>query len=231
MRWLCLQHVPFEGPAYLETWARDNGHTLRSVAVYDGAAFPDNDAYDGLFIVGGPMNVNEEEQYAWLAPEKEFIAGAVADGKPILGICLGAQLLSVVLGGRVEKHADKEIGWFEIELTSAGRESPLLGHFPSPSMAMHWHGDRFTIPPGAVHVARSGACEPQAFVYDDRVVGLQFHLESTDESIAALVQHCGHELTGGPFIQDASSIKQGSVHLPSAHALLVELLNRLVAGC
>ena len=231
MRWCCLQHVAFEGPAYLAAWARNNGHTLRSVEVYDGDDFPREDQYDGLFILGGPMNVYEEPQYPWLAPEKAFIAGAVADGKPTLGICLGAQLLSVVLGGRVEKNADKEIGWFAVDLTPAGRDAALLGDFPSQCMAMHWHGDCFTIPPGAVHVARSEACEAQGFVYNNRVVGLQFHLESTDKSIAALIEHCGHEITHGPFIQDPLSIKQGNIHVPSAHALLDELLDGLVAGC
>lgn len=217
----------------METWARERGHSLRKVELFRGDDWPDDfpreNEYDGLFILGGLMNVYQEDRYPWLAREKEFIAAAVAGGKAVLGICFGAQLLSVALGGRVERNAHKEVGWFEVELTPAGREAALLGGFPDRFMVMHWHGDCFTIPPGAVHVARSRACEWQGFVYNDRVVGLQFHPEFTAETIAALIEHCPDDVAGGPFIQDPGAIEQGMNHLASAHALLAGLLARLAA--
>ncbi len=133
------------------------------------------------------MNVYEEAEYPWLAAEKAFIAAAIGAGKPVLGICLGAQLIAAVLGGTVSKGPQPEIGWYPVELTPAGRELPLFAGFPDRFTALHWHGDTFSIPPGATHVASSAACANQAFAYDGgRVVGLQFHLEETRESLAQL---------------------------------------------
>ena len=123
MRWHCLQHVPFEGPGYLAAWAQSRGYTLSSTELWKGATFPSSDEYDGLFILGGPMNAYEVEQNSWLAPEQQFIARAVFERKLILGVCLGAQLLAAVLGGSVSEMSDKEIGWYPVELTPAGRDS------------------------------------------------------------------------------------------------------------
>lgn len=227
MRWHCLQHVPFERSGLLKNWVADRGHTLAVTNLWEGGPLPAPDDYDGLFILGGPMNVYEESLYPWLGSEKLFIADAVADGKPILGICLGAQLLAVVLGGAVTKSRDKEIGWFPVELTAEGRVSELFHDFVSPLTVFHWHGDRFLIPAGATHIATSAACTEQAFVYDDRVVGLQFHLETDAHSVAALVAHCGDELVEGPYIQDAAAIRSSTKWFPSAHEHLFKLLDRL----
>ena len=230
MRWHYLQHVPFEGPAHLASWARSRGHSLAGTEVWTGVSLPRLDRFDGLFILGGPMNVYEEDRYPWLVGEKELIGGAIAANKAALGVCLGAQLLSVVLGGTVTKNPRKEIGWFPVELTAAGREHPLLGGFPGRFTAFHWHGDRFTIPPGAAHVARTEVCEEQGLVYGDRVVGLQFHLESTEESVGALIEHCRDEITPAPYIQDPSAMRGQAAHQRDAHALLDKLLDGLLAA-
>lgn len=231
MRWHCLQHVPFERPSHLATWAATRGHTLAVTNLWDEhSLLPEATEYDGLFILGGPMNVYEDSIYPWLAKEKRFIAEAVASGKPILGICLGAQLLSVVLGGEVTRAAEKEIGWFPIQLSTAGQASPLFHAFASPLMAFHWHGDRFLIPPGATHIATSDACAEQAFVYNDRVVGLQFHLEVDAISIAALIENCRDELVDGRCIQEASAMLNCDQWLATAHEQLFKLLDRLASS-
>ncbi|MFQ5790461.1 MAG: type 1 glutamine amidotransferase [Acidobacteriota bacterium] len=230
MRWHYLQHVPFEGPAYLDSWAQSRGHALGRTEVWAGGQFPVLDELDGLFVLGGPMSVYEEDRYTWLTPEKAFIQKAIMGEKPILGICLGAQLLSGVLGGTVTENPRKEIGWFPVDLTREGREAAWFRNFPDQFLAFHWHGDRFSIPPGAVHAARSEACAEQAFVHGDRVIGLQFHLESTEESIAALIQHCGEEITCAPYIQDPPTIEEYADRLPETHALLDGLLDALVAS-
>lgn len=227
MRWHCLQHVPFEGPAYLATWVQHKGYVLTSTELWKEAAFPQTEEYDGLFILGGPMNVYDDKKYSWLAAEKEFIARAISERKSILGVCLGAQLLAVVLGGSVTEMFDKEIGWFPVDLTAAGRDSILFRDFPDLFMAFHWHGDCFSIPPRAIHVARSDACEEQAFVYENHVVGLQFHLESNEESIAAMIQHCGDDLCCGRYIQDPYSIEDCAGCLPAAHRIVAKLLDNL----
>lgn len=228
MRWRCLQHVPFEQPGLLAKWVADRGHALSVTQLWQSEPFPHPDEYDGLFVLGGPMNVHEEAVYPWLADEKSLLAKVVASNKPVLGICLGAQLLAVALGGEVTKANCKEIGWFPVHLTAEGRRSRLFADFSDPLMAFHWHGDRFTIPPGAMHIATSAACAEQAFVHDGRVVGLQFHLETDANSIAALVEHCHNELVDGPYIQDAAAIKNATEWMPAARDHLFKLLDRLV---
>lgn len=230
MRWHCLQHVGFEGPAHLATWVHTRGHSFSLSEVWTGAPFPHLDEFDGLVVLGGPMNVYEEDRYPWLAWEKEFIGAAVADGKVVVGICLGAQLLAVVLGGAVTENRHVEIGWFPVELTPAAQQATLFRRFPRRFLAFHWHGDRFSIPPRALDVARTEACDAQAFLYEDRVVGLQFHLEATEESIAALIEHCGYEITCARYIQDPPSMQEQTELQRDAHDLLDGLLDTLATS-
>ncbi len=225
-----LEHVPFEGPGHIAPWARARGHEIRTSRLYAQDPLPPVEAFDWLVIMGGPMNIYEDVRYPWLAGERRFIQAAVASGKKILGICLGAQLLADALGSRVYKGAFKEIGWHPVRLTSSASESRLFQAFPSSFHAFHWHGDTFHVPGGAVHIARSAACESQAFVYEDRIVGLQFHLESTEESVEALLRHCGEELTEGPYMQDEAVIRKLTPKLcPEAQCLLEGLLDAMAS--
>ncbi|RIK77334.1 MAG: amidotransferase [Planctomycetota bacterium] len=229
-RWHCLQHVPFEGPGYLAVWAEERGYRWACSAMWENPALPASGEFDGLIVLGGPMNVYEDAKYPWLAQEKEFIARAISDRKPVLGVCLGAQLLAVVLGGAVTGMFDKEIGWFPVELTRAGRDCSLFRGFPEEFMVFHWHGDAFSIPPQTVHVAQSDACDEQAFVYDDRVVGLQFHLETNEQSIAALIEHCGEDTACGRYTQDPESMTSRADRATEGHVLLARLLDNLAAA-
>ena len=228
MHWHCLQHVPFEGPGHLATWVAERRHTMTFTKLWEDASFPPPDQYDGLFILGGPMNVYEDSKYTWLTEEKKFIALAVKERKPVLGICLGAQLLSITMGGSVTKSRYNEIGWFPIHLTRESHSSFPFCDFPDHFMAFHWHGDRFSIPPGATHVANSDACHEQAFVYKDHVVGVQFHLESTYDNIASLIEHCGDDIGVGPYIQHPKAIQDLADCLPSARYNLFKLLDSLI---
>lgn len=225
-----LQHVEFEGPGSIADWATARGQTLTAVHVYRGDALPVLAAGDLLVVMGGPMNIHEEEKYPWLREEKRFLRAAVDAGHRVLGICLGAQLLADVLGGRVYRNAYKEIGWFPVETTGEAKDCPLFGAFPSPATVLHWHGDTFSIPPGARHVARSPACENQAFVFDNRVVGLQFHLETTPESLEALIGASGDELRYvRTWVQNAQRLRQQPEHYPVINGLMADLLDRLLA--
>lgn len=201
MRIHCVQHVAFEDSAAIGRWAEGLGHTVSRTLLYKGQALPATDRFDMLAVMGGPMNVYEERTYPWLAKEKDFIKRAIAEHKTVLGICLGAQLIAAVLGGEVKRNQHKEIGWYQVTLTAEAACAPLLKHFPRRFMAFHWHGDTFTIPPGAMRVGASSGCDNQAFLWGERVVGLQFHLESTEQSIRRLIRHCGNELTAGRYIQ------------------------------
>jgi GMP synthase-like glutamine amidotransferase len=206
MRIHYVQHVPFEGPASIGQWAEDRGHHLASTRVYEKPDFPGMDLFDWLVIMGGPMGVYDELQYSWLAAEKEFIRKSIRGGKVVIGICLGAQLISEVLGATVFKNRFKEIGWFPVELTPAAAGSKVFNFLPERFAAFHWHGDTFTLPIGAIHLARSQGCENQAFLYDDRVLGLQFHLESTPQSVKDLADNCRNEIVSDTYIQPIEEI-------------------------
>ena len=206
MRLQCLTHVPFEGPAGIADWAQRRGHDLSLTALYRGESAPEPSGYDWLVVMGGPMGVHDEGVHPWLAVEKLAIRAAIDAGKRVLGVCLGAQLIAAALGARVYRNAHPEIGWMPIELTPEGLESPLFGFLDRSLLVFHWHRDTFDLPPGALHLARSGACANQAFSYNGRVLGLQFHLESTPASVRDLVTHCADEIRPAPYIQGADRL-------------------------
>ena len=206
MRIHIFQHVPFEGPAGIESWADDKGHTLTTTRFFENDAPPNIDDLDWLVVMGGPMNIYEEDQYPWLKAEKAVLGKAISAGKTVIGICLGAQLIAAVLGAEVFRGEHKEIGWFPIELSPAGEESEIFGFLPKRFPVFHWHGDTFTLPAGAVHLAQSEGCENQAFLYDGRVLGLQFHLESTPASVRDIVRHCRNEIVPAKYVQSADAM-------------------------
>jgi len=222
-----LQHVPFEGPGFIESWALVRGHRLTATRLYASHRLPAAEEFDWLFILGGPMNVYEESSYPWLAREKRFIGEALRGGKIVIGICLGAQLLACVLGAKVTRNPCVEIGWYPVEKTSQALQSSLSGFLPDSFPAFHWHGDTFEIPRGAVHLARSEACENQAFVFDDRVVALQFHLESTRESVENLIHNCPEDLAEGPFIQGPDRILEDLGRFRAINDLMADIFDGL----
>ena len=230
----CLQHVPFEGLAGIESWIQRNGHVLTGTRVYDEGTFPNHSDIDFLIVMGGPMSVGEDTTYHWLKEEKLFLEKFIASGKTVLGVCLGSQLIAEVLGARVYRNRFTEIGWFPVRLTDEGLRSSLFSDFEESFVAFHWHGDTFDVPRGGVRLARSEACEVQAFSYGENVLGLQLHLDSTAESIELLLQNCGGELTDGPYLQRADKIRAGFNHLPSIHnkmsMRLVRLTGRTLPG-
>ena len=133
--------------------------------------------YRLAIILGGPMNVYEEEKYPFLRDELSFIENCIKKNTKVLGLCLGGQLIARALGAAVGKNSKKEIGWYDLRLTDEGMSSPLFSGLPEIFKAFHWHGDRFDIPEGGARLAQSALCENQAFIYDNRALALQFHLE------------------------------------------------------
>jgi GMP synthase (glutamine-hydrolysing) len=206
MRLHYFQHVPFEGLASIERWATSKEHTLTATKFYENNRLPEIEAIDWLIVLGGPMNIYEEDKYPWLTTEKTFIRKAIESDKTVIGICLGAQLITDVLGAKVYLGKYKEIGWFPISLTQRAQQSNIFGFLPEQFNVFHWHGDTFDLPAGAVHLARSEACENQAFIYNGRVLGLQFHLESTEQSVQQIVQNCKTEIVQAEYIQSADEI-------------------------
>lgn len=222
-----IQHVAFEGLGSIELWAQNNGHSLTGTRPYLHEPLPPIDGIDLLIVLGGPMNIFEESKYPWLVEEKRFLNKAIDGGRSVLGICLGAQLLADALGARVFSNDHKEIGWFPIELTENARSSKVFSALPQSLDAFHWHGDTFDIPTGAKHVARSAGCENQAFIYDERIVGLQFHLETTMASAQQLISHCADEIIPGIYIQEPQTMLQDGKRFDTINASMHALLSRM----
>ena len=203
MRVHVLQHVPFEGLGSIDAWLAGRNSRITWTRFFDDPTLPPPDEIDLLIALGGPMSVNDEAILPWLRDEKRFIAAVIAAGTPVLGICLGAQLIASAHGAPVHANDEKEIGWFPVV---AEPPTPDCFALPPSIEVFHWHGETFELPAGAVHLARSAACRHQAFQLGPRVIGLQFHLEMTPESAAALVCHCGDELVPQRFVQPAADL-------------------------
>ncbi len=183
-RLLVFQHVPYEILGNLDPLLRDARFRLRYVNFgRHPDATPEISRYSGLIILGGPMNCDQSDRYPHLLTEIEVIRQAIRAGKPVLGICLGAQLIARALGARVRKNPSREIGWYELNPTEDGRRDPLFAPFDDRQQIFQWHGDTFEIPHGAVHLASSPECRNQAFRYKHNVYGLQFHLEVDQPTI------------------------------------------------
>jgi len=199
-----LQHVPFEGLGSIEPWLMITGYEITHTRFFESADLPDMDLIHLLIVMGGPMSVNDETTFPWLASEKKFIRAVIESGKPVLGICLGAQLIASAMGAEIYQNAAKEIGWFPVQGVASDGES--IFEFPPSMDVFHWHGETFDLPTEANLIARSKGCENQAFQIGSSVMGLQFHLETTPELAQGLVFHCRDELIPSTFVQTAEDI-------------------------
>lgn len=227
MRIHYLQHVPFEGLGSIEPVLKERGHTLNSTHLYKGQTLPEVNSFDWLIIMGGPMGIYDYGHFTWLKDEKSFIGKVIESGKTVLGICLGAQLIADVLGAKVYKNKHKEIGWHDIETTPEINDTILADSIPSPLEAFHWHGDTFDLPAGALNIASSDACKNQGFIFDDRILALQFHLETTCESATALIANGRYELDGSKYEQSEKEMLAKSSRFPRINQAMEKVLKVL----
>ncbi len=231
MRIHFLQHVPFEGLASIRDWIGRGDHQVSGTRLYAGDGLPHPERVDLLIVMGGPMGVHDADAHPWLTAEKTFLRRVIDDGgSRVLGICLGAQLIADVLGARVYRNGQQEIGWFPVTRAAAAADSPLGALLPGRFDAFHWHGDTFDLPPGAVHLAQSAACAHQAYAVDGRILGLQFHLETTPESAAALIEHGADELVDGPCIQTPAQMLAPAERFAALNRLMSTLLDGLAGA-
>jgi len=222
----CIQHVEFETLGTILEWIEERKHSLSTTYLYENCNFPSLNNFDLLIIMGGPMNIYEYEKYPWLREEKTFIKEAVSEGKAVLGICLGAQIIADVLKAKVFKNNYNEIGWFPVFTVKQEKSSTLLLEgIPKELSAFHWHGDTFDLPEGAVRLFESKACKNQGFLYKTRIIGLQFHLEMSNKTINNVMKNCKDELVEGIYIQNEGEMLNKESFLIESKLLLFKLLD------
>ncbi len=225
-----IHHVEFEGLGVIEKWITDNRYSLSSSPLYASQSLPEVNDFDCLIVMGGPMGIYDDKDFPWLTAEKRLIENAITTEKTVIGICLGAQLIADVLGAKVYPNKHKEIGWFPIDLTSAGQSHPYLSGIPETFDAFHWHGDTFTLPDNAVHLAKSSVCENQAFIYGNNVLALQFHLEATRLSAAGITKNCSNELIENPYIQSEKLILGDDAKFDAINKIMFTILGNMKNG-
>ena len=205
MRAHIFQHLAFEGPGNIQPWLVKAGYQITFTVFSEKPELPAIDDIDFLVIMGGSMSVNDEDRFPWLVKEKKFIRDFIATGKPVLGICLGAQLIANSLGARVYPNKTKEIGWFPIQILQSSNPPILQSLTP-----LHWHGDTFDLPEGALLLASSEATRHQAFQYGEKVLAIQFHPEADRQTLEDFCLHFRDELVPDKFIQSEKEILDNS---------------------
>ena len=231
MRWHCIQHLPGEGPGHAADWLAAHGHSLTFTRLFEPEPeFPAITEFDGLIVLGGAMSVHDEGEFPWLMAEKAFLRKVLRAGKITLGICLGAQLLALALGGEVKRNHEPEIGFWTVRFSARALEHPLLRGWPEKAAVLHWHSDTFTVPPGGQRVGMSAGCATQGFVWGDGIVGLQFHPEMGVEMVEQLMAAENHEQAEEQeFVQTAGQIRARLKSVWKGRKLLESLLANLVA--
>ena len=193
MQVLIIKHVEIEGPGLIE-YCLDKKRIPSQVLCLDsGVRLPKPDDFTHIVLLGGPMNVYEEDRYPFLKHEDLFIKEAIQRGKSILGICLGAQLMAKALGAKVFKAPVKEVGWYDVSLTRIGSRDPLFSDLPKTFPVFQWHEDTFEIPKAGKLIATSSPISHQAFRYGENAYGLQFHPEVTEEMVFDWMETCEEE--------------------------------------
>ena len=228
LRFLSFEHVPQEGIGALQDYIRERGATVTSHRQYaPPAQHASHQDYDVLVAMGGPMSVHDVGQHSWLESELRFIREAIGRGKHVVGVCLGAQLIAAALGAEVRQGSHQEIGWSPIRFTDAFlRTAPGAG-LPPQLEVLHWHGDTFEVPAGAVRMADSAAYPNQGFLYGERVLALQFHMEMGPPEAAVMVDHFRSQLQPDRFVQSGEKIQAGAqAHAGVACQALFAMLDR-----
>lgn len=206
MKFTVFQHVPYESPGHILDWIKAKGHTIRYVNFYEHPVLPEIDQTEALIVMGGPMNIHDDEDYSWLPDERDFLKKFIQSGKKVLGICLGAQMIADALGAEVRRNEHTEIGWFKVDINKESLPEKYIDTFPDEFVSFHWHGDTFDLPDGYGNFASSAATLNQGFIYKN-IAAFQFHPEMNLKGINELIQHNEDVFTHkNPYVQSSDEI-------------------------
>lgn len=223
----CIRHEPFEGLACIEDWINHNNHELSCTYTYLHQSFPGECTFDLLIIMGGTASIYNSLQESWYLEEKQFIEACISQGRKVLGICLGAQIIASILGSRIYPAKSKEVGWYPVEFNKELDHG--MEFLPDWLNTFHWHGDTFDIPQDAVPLASSELTPNQGFTYNNHVFAMQFHPEMTKTGLQKLIRASGRELMEkGKYIQTAEQIMEKDYLTGENNALMYEILDYLV---
>lgn len=220
MRIQYILHADFERPGIIETWAEQNGHSQSICRPFAGEKLPSPNSYDLLILMGGPQDANGPESYL-----KAEIALVQKTDTPILGFCLGAQIIGEALGAPVQRSPHKEVGAFPLHLTSDGLQDPLLASLPATFPVIHWHGDMPGLTPDSKILAYSDGCPRQIIRYAPHIYGFQCHLEPALANIEAMIHHCPHDLKPGAYIQTATQLLAHDYL--AMNRIMIQILNKI----
>jgi GMP synthase (glutamine-hydrolysing) len=227
MRVHYIMHASFETLGAIEEWARDRGHEFDGTLASANNALPTAGDIDFLIVMGGPQSPMRMVAYPYLRDEIALISATIRENKPIVGFCLGSQLIAEALGAHTRKSPNKEVGVFPVQLTDEGRRDHVLKGLPTEFDVLRWHNDMPGIPVGAALLARSDGCPHQAFRYGDRTYGFQFHLEPTSQSIKPLLENAADDLAPSKYTQTPDEIL--SSDFETMNQRLMYVLDSIVA--
>ncbi len=234
MRLVVFQHEPEEHPGFWRELLRGEAAEVLTAEMDASQPIPPLETADALLVLGGPMSANDADSCPWLPAEIAAVREVATAGLPVLGVCLGAQILAKALGGSVARNPQPELGLLEVELTEAGAVDLLFRGWPRSAAVIEWHCDTFTVPPGGVLLATSPTCRNQAFRYGTAAYGVQFHPEATPDMVAAWCHGPDYETTlrqlrSPPESDPFSDVPESAAGLAQRARLLYANFRSLVA--